>query len=132
MHNRTVNEICAGVGTTIYLPPPLSFTIYVEFGGAISTLTTLLSTKRISFLFLPSCWGARDDPPSSSGVSMGSGSGSSTGTSCLIKQDTCSNLGKQSSNRIEKVRQECLPGNILYSNIAMYTGINNSLKFKLT
>ncbi|KAI9578222.1 hypothetical protein GQX74_015108 [Glossina fuscipes] len=54
--------------------------------GAISTLSTLLSTKPISFLFLPSCWGARDDPPSSSGVSMGSGSGSSTGTSCLIKQ----------------------------------------------
>ncbi|XP_037946372.1 uncharacterized protein LOC119678555 isoform X2 [Teleopsis dalmanni] len=54
--------------------------------GAISALSALLNTKPISFLSLPSCWGARDDPPSSSGVSMGSGSGSSTGNSCLIKQ----------------------------------------------
>lgn len=39
--------------------------------GAIAALSTLLTTKSISFLFLPSCWGAREDPPSSSGVSMG-------------------------------------------------------------
>lgn len=39
--------------------------------GAISTLASLLKSRHISFLFLPSCWGARDDPPSSSGVSMG-------------------------------------------------------------
>ncbi|XP_055851155.1 uncharacterized protein LOC129915572 [Episyrphus balteatus] len=54
--------------------------------GAISALSSLLNARPFSFLSLPSCWGARDDPPSSSGVSMGSGSGSSTGTSGLIKQ----------------------------------------------
>ncbi|KAL5282564.1 hypothetical protein ACFFRR_005584 [Megaselia abdita] len=54
--------------------------------GAIASLSTLLNARPMHFLSLPSCWGARDDPPSSSGVSMGSGSGSSTGTSGLIKQ----------------------------------------------
>lgn len=39
--------------------------------GAVSTLATLVKSRSISFLFLPSCWGARDDPPSSSGISMG-------------------------------------------------------------
>ncbi|KAJ6638733.1 hypothetical protein Bhyg_11471 [Pseudolycoriella hygida] len=57
--------------------------------GAISALATLLSRRRsLTNLSLPSCWGGRDDPPSSSGVSMGSGSGSSTGTSGLIKQSS--------------------------------------------
>lgn len=56
--------------------------------GAINALAVLLNTRPLSSLALPSCWGARDDPPSSSGVSMGSGSGSSSGTnnSGLIKQ----------------------------------------------
>lgn len=40
--------------------------------GAVSALATLLSRRRsLTNLSLPSCWGARDDPPSSSGVSMG-------------------------------------------------------------
>ncbi|KAM7359523.1 uncharacterized protein ACRADG_013241 isoform 2-T4 [Cochliomyia hominivorax] len=52
--------------------------------GAVSTLASLVKSRPINFLSLPSCWGARDDPPSSSGIS--SGSGSSTATSCLIKQ----------------------------------------------
>lgn len=39
--------------------------------GAITALASLLNSRPISFLSLPSCWGARDDPPSSSGVSMG-------------------------------------------------------------
>jgi hypothetical protein len=56
--------------------------------GAINALATLLTVRPLSFLALPSCWGARDDPPSSSGVSMGSGSGSSSGNSGLIKQAT--------------------------------------------
>lgn len=39
--------------------------------GAIAALSALLNVRPINFLSLPSCWGARDDPPSSSGVSMG-------------------------------------------------------------
>lgn len=40
--------------------------------GAVSALAALLSRRRsLINLSLPSCWGARDDPPSSSGVSMG-------------------------------------------------------------
>lgn len=56
--------------------------------GAVSSLATLLNNRPLSSLALPSCWGARDDPPSSSGVSMGSGSGSSSGNSGLIKQSS--------------------------------------------
>lgn len=56
--------------------------------GAIAALASLLSVRPLTSLALPSCWGVRDDPPSSSGVSMGSGSGSSTGTSGLSKQST--------------------------------------------
>lgn len=56
--------------------------------GAIGALAGLLSVRPLSSLALPSCWGARDDPPSSSGVSMGSGSGSSSGNSGLIKQSS--------------------------------------------
>lgn len=56
--------------------------------GAVGALATLLVARPLASLALPSCWGARDDPPSSSGVSMGSGSGSSTGTSGLIKQSS--------------------------------------------
>lgn len=44
--------------------------------GAIAALASLHS---VTSLALSSCWGVRDDPPSS-GISMGSGSGSSTGT----------------------------------------------------
>lgn len=58
--------------------------------GAISTLSSLLRKRPLSSLALPACWGARDDPPSSSGVSMGSGSGSSSGNSGLIKQNSLS------------------------------------------
>lgn len=47
--------------------------------GAVSALASLLTARPLTSLCLPFCWGARDDPPSSSGVSMGSGSGSSTG-----------------------------------------------------
>lgn len=56
--------------------------------GAVSALGSLLTARPLTSLSLPFCWGARDDPPSSSGVSMGSGSGSSTGTSgsLLLKQ----------------------------------------------
>lgn len=54
--------------------------------GAISALASLLKNRPLSSLALPACWGARDDPPSSSGVSMGSGSASSSGNSGLIKQ----------------------------------------------
>lgn len=54
--------------------------------GAISALAALLKNRPLSSLALPACWGARDDPPSSSGVSMGSGSASSSGNSGLIKQ----------------------------------------------
>lgn len=40
--------------------------------GAVSALATLLSRRRsLTNLSLPSCWGARDEPSSSSGVSMG-------------------------------------------------------------
>lgn len=39
--------------------------------GAIGALASLLSATVLTSLSLPSCWGARDDPPSSSGVSMG-------------------------------------------------------------
>lgn len=39
--------------------------------GAIGALASLLIARPLAFLALPSCWGARDDPPSSSGVSMG-------------------------------------------------------------
>lgn len=56
--------------------------------GAIGALASLLTARPLASLALPSCWGARDDPPSSSGVSMGSGSGSSSGTSGLIKQSS--------------------------------------------
>lgn len=59
--------------------------------GAVNALADLLRKQSISSLALPSCWGARDDPPSSSsGVSMrsGSASGSSTGTSCILKQSS--------------------------------------------
>lgn len=53
--------------------------------GAVGALASLLNARPLASLALPSCWGARDDPPSSSGVSMGSGSGSSTGTSGILK-----------------------------------------------
>ena len=56
--------------------------------GAVGALAALLNAHPLSYLALPSCWGARDDPPSSSGVSMGSGSGSSSGNSGLIKQSS--------------------------------------------
>lgn len=56
--------------------------------GAVGALATLLTARPLASLALPSCWGAREDPPSSSGVSMGSGSGSSTGTSGIIKQSS--------------------------------------------
>lgn len=39
--------------------------------GAITALSSLLNSRPMNFLSLPACWGARDDPPSSSGVSMG-------------------------------------------------------------
>lgn len=39
--------------------------------GAIGALASLLTARPLASLALPSCWGARDDPPSSSGVSMG-------------------------------------------------------------
>lgn len=50
--------------------------------GAVSALASLFSVRQLSYLALPSCWGGRDDPSSSSGVSSGSGS------SGLIKQGT--------------------------------------------
>uniref|UniRef100_A0AAG5CQG3 NACHT domain-containing protein n=1 Tax=Anopheles atroparvus TaxID=41427 RepID=A0AAG5CQG3_ANOAO len=56
--------------------------------GAVGALAGLLTVRPLSYLGLPSSWGARDDPPSSSGVSMGSGSGSSSGNSGLIKQSS--------------------------------------------
>uniref|UniRef100_A0A182ND38 NACHT domain-containing protein n=1 Tax=Anopheles dirus TaxID=7168 RepID=A0A182ND38_9DIPT len=56
--------------------------------GAVGALAALLTVRPLSYLGLPSSWGARDDPPSSSGVSMGSGSGSSSGNSGLIKQSS--------------------------------------------
>ncbi|XP_055617308.1 uncharacterized protein LOC129762793 [Toxorhynchites rutilus septentrionalis] len=56
--------------------------------GAVGALANLLNARPLSYLALPSSWGARDDPPSSSGVSMGSGSGSSSGNSGLIKQSS--------------------------------------------
>lgn len=56
--------------------------------GAVGALAQLLTARPLASLSLPSCWGARDDPPSSSGVSMGSGSGSSTGTSGILKQSS--------------------------------------------
>ncbi|XP_055525587.1 uncharacterized protein LOC129718641 [Wyeomyia smithii] len=56
--------------------------------GAVGALASLLMARPLSYLALASSWGARDDPPSSSGVSMGSGSGSSSGNSGLIKQSS--------------------------------------------
>ncbi|XP_053672008.1 uncharacterized protein LOC128722185 [Anopheles nili] len=56
--------------------------------GAVGALAALLAVRPLSYLGLPASWGARDDPPSSSGVSMGSGSGSSSGNSGLIKQSS--------------------------------------------
>lgn len=50
--------------------------------GAVSALASLFSVRQLSYLALPSCWGGRDDPSSSSGVSSGSGS------SGLLKQGT--------------------------------------------
>jgi hypothetical protein len=64
----------------------------LRISGVISAIAALISeNKPLSFLSLPSCWGVRDDLPSSSGVSMGS-SGSSSGNSCLIKQDKTGSL----------------------------------------
>lgn len=54
--------------------------------GAIGALASLLSVRHLSQIALPSCWGVRDDPPSSSGVSMSSGSGSSSGA--ILKQSS--------------------------------------------
>lgn len=54
--------------------------------GAIGALANLLAVRKLSMLALPSCWGVRDDPPSSSGVSMSSGSGSSSAV--IIKQSS--------------------------------------------
>lgn len=59
--------------------------------GAVVGLASLLKARPLASLALPSCWGVRDDLPSSSGVSMSSGSGSSTGTSAIIKQSTLTN-----------------------------------------
>lgn len=57
--------------------------------GTVNSLSKLLRYRSLTSLALSSCWGARDDPPSSSGVSMGSGSGSSsTTTSGLLKQSS--------------------------------------------
>lgn len=53
--------------------------------GAIGALASLLAVRQLSMISIPSCWGVRDDPPSSSGVSMSSGSGSS---SAIIKQSS--------------------------------------------
>lgn len=52
--------------------------------GAAVALASLLKARPLNFLGLASCWGVRDDLPSSSGVSMSSGS--STGTSVILKQ----------------------------------------------
>lgn len=57
--------------------------------GAINALASLLKARPLASLALPSCWGIRDDLPSSSGVSMSSGS--STGTSSILKQSTLTN-----------------------------------------
>lgn len=59
--------------------------------GAVIALAKLLKARPLASLALPSCWGVRDDLPSSSGVSMSSGSGSSTGTSVILKQSTLTN-----------------------------------------
>lgn len=56
--------------------------------GVVNALASLLRKRTLISLALPACWGARDDPPSSSGVSMGSGSGSSSGNNGLIKQSS--------------------------------------------
>lgn len=54
--------------------------------GAAMALASLLKARPLNFLGLASCWGVRDDLPSSSGVSMSSGS--STGTSAILKQQS--------------------------------------------
>lgn len=54
--------------------------------GAVNALGSLLRARPLASLALPSCWGVRDDLPSSSGVSMSSGS--STGTSSILKQSS--------------------------------------------
>lgn len=50
--------------------------------GAVGALAKLLAVRKLSYISLPSCWGGREDPSSSSGVSSGSGS------SGLLKQGT--------------------------------------------
>lgn len=55
--------------------------------GAIGALASLLAVRHLSTIALPSCWGVRDDPPSSSGVSMSSGSGSGS-SGAIIKQSS--------------------------------------------
>lgn len=57
--------------------------------GAVNALASLLKARPLASLALPSCWGVRDDLPSSSGVSMSSGS--STGTSVMLKQSSLTN-----------------------------------------
>lgn len=57
--------------------------------GAVNALASLLKARPLASLALSSCWGVRDDLPSSSGVSMSSGS--STGTSVMLKQSSLTN-----------------------------------------
>lgn len=58
--------------------------------GAAIALASLLKARPLNSLGLASCWGVRDDLPSSSGVSMSSGS--STGTSAILKQSTLTSI----------------------------------------
>lgn len=74
-----VLESCPNV-TRLSLPH-----LKCERGAAIA-LASLLKARPLNFLGLASCWGVRDDLPSSSGISMSSGS--STGTSVILKQQS--------------------------------------------
>ncbi|EDS29102.1 conserved hypothetical protein [Culex quinquefasciatus] len=85
--------------------------------GAVGALASLLNARPLSYLALASSWGARDDPPSSSGVSMGSGSGSSSGNSGLIKQSSLT--GAPSPRSYPTGIFSSLPRGVLNSTSAM-------------
>ncbi|XP_055585166.1 uncharacterized protein LOC129738016 [Uranotaenia lowii] len=85
--------------------------------GAVGALASLLNARPVSYLALASSWGARDDPPSSSGVSMGSGSGSSSGNSGLIKQSSLT--GAPSPRTYSTGIFSSLPRGVLHSTSTM-------------
>lgn len=84
-----LTQICAVLTTCPNLTRLSLPHLKCERGAAIA-LASLLKARPLNSLGLASCWGVRDDLPSSSGVSMSSGS--STGTSAILKQSTLTSI----------------------------------------